>query len=92
MADDFPWGNDDQQVQDEGESNAPEIEWNLDKEVKELPETTEEPHEPQFENGTVAGLGADKGGDTLNQVAIWGSVGLLGYFLVGPLIGLKKGE
>lgn len=65
MADDFPWGNDEGQVQAEGDAGAP------------------------LEGGTVSGLGAGKGSETLEQVAIWGTVGLLGYFLVGPFIGLK---
>ena len=30
------------------------------------------------------------GTPALEQIAIWGTVGLLGYFLVGPFLGLKK--
>ncbi len=88
MADDFPWGNDEGQVQDEGEVE-PTIDFNLDKEVAPLPSNNGQAHEPAFQGATVAGLGAGKGSETLEQVAIWGTVGLLGYFLVGPFIGLK---
>lgn len=50
--------------------------------------------ENDTENGEEEGTGAPRrgraGSDTLEQIAIWGTVGLAAYFLVGPFVGLKQ--
>ncbi len=67
----------------------------------EMPDDSEgandtENGENDTENGEEEGTGPPRrpraGTPALEQIAIWGTVGLAAYFLVGPFLGLKQAK